>query len=160
MIRGCPHLYKYMSSPEDSRLFVSADPLKDINMDPHLSSSLSAVATAPTSLVSSQLTALQSADAALQQLHQRQQLAGLRPLYQLLSGGGAADSTGLSLQLGSLNSQILGVRGASLPGYVLSGSEGQNRSAIANFLANPQLAGMPGEYLLRGTGNGATLRNP
>jgi hypothetical protein len=156
-----------MSGSEVSRRFVSTDPIEDlINADPHLRSSVSAAATVPTSLVSTRLAALQSVDAALQQHHQRQELAGQSTLFQIISGGGAADPSFASLQLGSLNSEIpRGPRRASLLGYALSGSERQNRSAIANFLANPQRSQLAGgmseeSLLLRGAGNGATLRSP
>jgi hypothetical protein len=176
MIRGCHHLCKYTSSPEESRRFISADPQKDLQMDPELKIPMRlAVTPGPSPLLSnlSQLAGLGAgqvtSDSALlmqqlqqlQQAQQRQQLSGLGPLLQLLSGGGTADASVPNLQLGSLQSQLLGggSRRASLPSSLsLNNGEGQNRSAIAAFLANSSHLG--GDNVLRDTGSGINMRKP
>jgi hypothetical protein len=163
-MRGCTHLCKYMANPQESRRFVSEDPQKDLEVDPLFSSSANAAAplanaslTSNMSHLTSALPGQQAAEALLQQIHQqRQQFSGIGPLVQLL-GGGATDPNLSGLQLGSLNSSLLGGgRRTSLPSYPLTASE-SSRSAITSFLANSQLSG---DGLLRGAGNGINMRNP
>lgn len=158
MIRGCPHLCKYMEDPESSRKFISNDPSEDLKIDPTFgvpnimsqvnNSSMNHVLSGhPGQIVSPETAA---AGALVQEIQQRQQLAALK----LITGGGNGNSTsGLSaaLGLGSLGTSYLGpsamaaaARRSSLPGTlglgnsapVRAGEMSSTKTPIANLLAN------------------------
>ena len=156
MIRSCPHLSKYMSTPEDSRRFISANPLQDLEMGarsaPLTASSLGALGASATAAAAAaaapgatQLAALQSADSALHHLHHRQHLASPALVSHLLAAGTTvADPLLQSLSLGGLHSNLLGgaptgaLAASALP---TSPEPAQSRSAITSFLANSQSSG-------------------
>ena len=145
MIRSCPHLSKYMSTPEDSRRFISANPLQDLEMGAIASPIPGGAGVGATAAASatSQLAALQSADSALHHLHRPPLSSHPALLSHLLAAGSSvADPLLQSLSLGNLHAGLLGrVAPPSLPAQPTSPEPAQGRSAIASFLANSQSSG-------------------
>jgi hypothetical protein len=106
MIRGLPHLCKYMTTPEESRRFISENPEKDLStsfeagesLDSRIAgrrgSDMSMRAIRHPSTHSSALTpSLSSSHSRADALHQELQQSGV---FSLLSGGGAPGSSGTS----------------------------------------------------------------
>lgn len=139
MIRGCPHLCKYIPDTEASKKFISEDPAKDLEIDqafgvplfaPPIPGTMTPAAIAPHMNGYDAATA----GALIQDIHQRQQLAA----FQLMAAGGVPGAMGL----GGLNPALLaGMRpGMSTPTMAVAtpGTEQPQSTStpISNYLAN------------------------
>lgn len=132
MIRGCPHLCKYMLDTESSKKFISEDPTKDLEIDQSFGVPMFAPPTpmAPGTIVPHVSGySMGDAGALIQDIQQRQQFAAL----QLMAAGGVPGAMGLGL-----NPALLGGIRPPMPMAVAQGADQQHPSStpISNYLAN------------------------
>jgi len=132
MIRGCPHLCKYMLDTESSKKFISEDPTKDLEIDQSFGVPMFAP---PTPMAPGTIAphvsgySMGDAGALIQDIQQRQQFAAL----QLMAAGGVPGAMGLGL-----NPALLGGIRPPMPMAVAQGADQQHPSStpISNYLAN------------------------
>jgi hypothetical protein len=136
MIRGCPHLSKYMLDAEASKKFISEDPAKDLEIDhafglPSFAPSAVGPLGGPTAIAPHMHGYMGDAGAFMQDIQQRQQLAAL----QLMAAGGVPSA---AMALGGLNPALLGgMRPPTMPAPPASGPDQHASSTpISNYLAN------------------------
>lgn len=149
MIRGCPHLCKYMFDSRESRKFSSEDPSKDLLIDQAFGVP-SILPQAPGLVTAPQMGALggmmghdpAAAGAFVQEFQQRQQLATLQ--FLAASGGNPNAQMGLGFNPALLGSGVASTgRRASVPknyGAAPTSSKHQENSLsstpISSYLAN------------------------
>eukprot|EP00429_Kryptoperidinium_foliaceum_P001501 CAMPEP_0176022560 /NCGR_PEP_ID=MMETSP0120_2-20121206/10984_1 /TAXON_ID=160619 /ORGANISM="Kryptoperidinium foliaceum, Strain CCMP 1326" /LENGTH=407 /DNA_ID=CAMNT_0017355701 /DNA_START=109 /DNA_END=1332 /DNA_ORIENTATION=+ len=139
MIRGCPHLCKYIPDAESSKKFMSTDVAKDLEIDqafgiPSFTPQLPGLLGAPPANMMN--GAYMGDPAAAMEMQQRQQqMAAL----QLMATGGIVPNAAL---MGGLNPALLGMGGRGpMPGMAPSGDQTQSSTPISNYLANSQQGG-------------------
>ena len=140
LIRGYPHLSKYMLDSEASKKFISDDPAKDLEIDQAFGMPLISP-TVPGQMTPAAITPHlngymgdAAAGALMQDIRQRQQLAA----FQLMAASGVP---GAALGLGGLNPALMGGVRAAIPTAPMAlaapAPDQQNSSTpISNYLAN------------------------